>query len=190
MSVSSAFLPSTDGSYELATFGAGCFWGTDKSFRRKFMVKGKGLLDCQVGYAGGHTLNADYRQVCTGQTGHAEVIQVKYDPKVVSYLDLVDFFYRSHDPLTVNLQGNDAGTQYRSAIFYHNAQQKIWAEEGTVLAQKHFGTHKIATTIEPLGNYIAGEEYHQDYLTKNPKGYECATHFERSWESIEAKYNK
>ncbi|KAI8895006.1 peptide methionine sulfoxide reductase MsrA [Globomyces pollinis-pini] len=176
----------SNSSYELATFGAGCFWGIEKSFRKKF--KNNGLIDCQVGYAAGHDNKADYRKVCTGKTGHAEVIQVKYDPKVVSFPELVDFFYRSHDPLTVNRQGYDSGTQYRSCICYHDENQRILAEEGTKTAQKHFGSHRIATTIEPIGIYIPAESYHQDYLTNNPNGYECATHFERTWEQIRAKY--
>ncbi|KAJ3275248.1 Peptide-methionine (S)-S-oxide reductase [Terramyces sp. JEL0728] len=171
---------------EIATFGQGCFWGTEKAFRRKF--KDSGLVDAQVGYAGGHADNVNYKQVCTGATGHAEVIQVVYDPKVLSYKTLVDFFYRSHDPLTKNKQGNDTGTQYRSAVFYHNEEQKKIAEEGTVAAQIHYGSNQIQTTIEPVGKYYPAEDYHQEYLHSNPNGYECATHFERSWEKIEAKY--
>ena len=99
----------------------------------------------------------------------------------------MDFFYRMHDPTTLNSQGNDHGTQYRSAIFYHNNQQKELAEKGTAKANVHYG-NKIATTIEPIGKYFPGEDYHQDYLEKNPHGYECATHFERTWESIAQKF--
>ncbi|KAI8914444.1 peptide methionine sulfoxide reductase MsrA [Gorgonomyces haynaldii] len=173
---------------ELATFGAGCFWGVDKSFRKKF--KDQGLIDAQVGYAGGNVENVTYRQVCTGQTGHAEVLQVLFDPSKLPYETLVDFFYRSHEPFTLNRQGNDTGTQYRSVIFYHSEEQKRVAEQVTAKAQSHYGSTKIQTAIEPFRNYFPGEEYHQEYLFNNPNGYECATHFERSWERIEQQYKK
>ncbi|KAJ3298927.1 Peptide-methionine (S)-S-oxide reductase [Borealophlyctis nickersoniae] len=171
---------------EVATFGAGCFWGVEKSFKRKF---GSKLRTAQVGYAGGNAANPTYRQVCTGQTGHAEVLQVEYDPSELDYPTLIDFFYRSHDPTTKNRQGNDAGTQYRSAIFYHNDQQKEIAEQVTEKVRPYFGKAGIATTIEPVGKFYPAEDYHQAYLEKNPHGYECATHFERTWDRIQNMYN-
>jgi peptide-methionine (S)-S-oxide reductase len=166
---------------KIATFGAGCFWGVEKSFKKKFPN-----LHSQVGYCGGNSLNADYKLVCTGQTNHAEVIQISGD---FDYPTLVDFFFRMHDPTTVNRQGGDSGSQYRSTIFYHDQDQKELAEKGLEEAQKHYG-NKIVTVIEKYQNYINAEEYHQDYLTKNPHGYECATHFERSWERIEQMFKK
>ena len=131
-----------------------------------------------VGYAGGHTLTPTYKQVCTGQTGHAEVVQLTFSPSKVSFEDLVDFFYRSHEPFTLNRQGNDVGTQYRSVIFYTSPEQKEIAAKVTERAQKAFGSGlKICTTLEPAGTFYPAEDGHQDYLTKNPHGYECATHF-------------
>lgn len=180
----------TNGSqhFATATFGAGCFWGVQKAFKEKFA--GKGLIEASVGYAGGSgdVNQVNYRQVCSGTTGFAEVVQLKFDPAVLPYSNLVDFFYRSHDPLTKNSQGADRGTQYRSAIFYHDNQQKAAAEEGTKAAQTNFGSKTIQTTIEPIGTYVNGEDYHQDYLEKNQGGYECSTHFEKTWDQIRAKF--
>ena len=140
-----------------------------------------------------------YRQVCSGTTGHAEVIQLDYDTSKVSYAELVDFFYRMHEPHTLNRQGNDTGSQYRSAIFYHDEEQKAIGESVTAIAQTHYGNVKISTTLEPVGTFFKAEDYHQDYLTANPNGYECATHFgknskaliiERSWEQIKSMYSR
>ncbi|TPX33977.1 hypothetical protein SmJEL517_g03190 [Synchytrium microbalum] len=170
---------------ELATFGMGCFWGSQKIFDKGFGALG---IKTQVGYAGGKTANPTYRQVCSGDTGHAEVVQIEYDPAKVEYATLVDFFYRTHDPTTLNRQGNDRGTQYRSTIFYHNDSQKKIAEQVTEKVKPHYGRHGIATTIEPIGSYFSAEDYHQDYLVKEPHGYECPTHFIRSWEKIDQMY--
>jgi peptide-methionine (S)-S-oxide reductase len=136
------------GKEEYATFGQGCFWGVEHSFRKRF--GNNGVSGYQVGYCGGLVDNPSYRQVCTGATNHAEVLQMVFDPSVVSYETLIDFFYRSHDPTTLNQQGNDRGTQYRSAIFYQNAEQKAKAEVATAAANLHYGG-KIKTTIEPIG---------------------------------------
>ncbi|KAL5037902.1 hypothetical protein BDV3_001895 [Batrachochytrium dendrobatidis] len=176
---------STQGN-ELATFGAGCFWGVEKVFKRKFA--NRGLSAIQVGYCGGSNGTPSYQQVCSGTTGHAEAVQLQYDPKVLTLAELIDFFYRMHDPTTLNRQGGDAGTQYRSAIFYRNDVDKQIAEEQTKVAQMHFKTAKIQTTIEPMGAFWPAEKYHQEYLDKNPHGYECAMHYERTWESIEAAH--
>ncbi|KAL2918567.1 Peptide methionine sulfoxide reductase [Polyrhizophydium stewartii] len=169
---------------DVATFAAGCFWGVEKSFKRKFGGD-EGLLQCQVGYCGGTKEHATYREVCSGSTGHAEAIQIVYDPAKLSFEQLIDFFYRMHDPTTLNRQGGDTGTQYRSAVFFHSDKQKEIAEAQTKLAQTHYGATKIQTTIEAPGKFWPAEEYHQEYLDKNPHGYECPTHFERSWERIE-----
>jgi peptide-methionine (S)-S-oxide reductase len=128
-----------------------------------------------VGYAGGHTQNPTYKQVCSGTSGHAEAVQLVYDSSKVSFADLVDFFYRMHEPHTLNRQGNDVGSQYRSAIFYHDEEQKKIAETVTETARKYYG--HVSTSIEPVGVFYKAEDYHQDYLTTNPHGYECATHF-------------
>ncbi|KAJ1340398.1 peptide-methionine (S)-S-oxide reductase [Batrachochytrium salamandrivorans] len=157
----------TQGS-ELATFGAGCFWGVEKSFNRKFAQNG--LLAIQVGYIGGAKESPNYQAVCSGRTGYAEAVQL----------------YRMHDPTTLNRQGGDAGTQYRSAIFVHNDAQKKIAQDQTQAAQVHFGSTKIMTTIEPASHFWPAEEYHQRYLDNNPHGYECAMHYERTWDRITA----
>jgi peptide-methionine (S)-S-oxide reductase len=153
-----------------ATFGCGCFWGVERAFQRKFKAT------TMVGYSGGHTQTTDYKKVCTGQTGHAEVIQIQTN---VPYAELVEFFYRMHDPTTLNRQGPDVGSQYRSVIFYHSQEQKEIAERITALAIKHYGS--VATVIEEFKSFIKAEDYHQAYLDKNPHGYECPSHFERDF---------
>ncbi|MBN1268035.1 MAG: peptide-methionine (S)-S-oxide reductase MsrA [Kiritimatiellae bacterium] len=145
-----------------ATFGAGCFWGVQDAFNRV-----KGVVSTQVGYAGGRTVNPTYKQVCAGDTGHAEVCEVTYDPSQVSYEQLLDVFWRIHDPTQVNRQGWDMGDQYRSVIFYHTAEQKAEAEA----SKKKFGRsgryrRPIATAIEAAGPFYRAEEYHQQYLEK------------------------
>ncbi|KAI8824559.1 peptide methionine sulfoxide reductase MsrA [Fimicolochytrium jonesii] len=172
------------GAYGLATFGAGCFWGVEKSFKKKF----GGDVDLLVGYAGGAAEQPTYRQVCSGSTGHAEALQVKYDTKKITYENLLDFFFRMHDPTTKNRQGGDTGTQYRSTILYHTPEQQRLAKDFLANIQHHFGKHTVVTTLEPVGTFWNAEDYHQDYLTGNPHGYECPTHFERSWERIHEIY--
>lgn len=154
---------------EKATFAGGCFWGVEELFKR---IKGVG--ETRVGYTGGMTENPTYEQVCTGKTGHAEALEIIFDPAVVAYDSLLDFFFRMHDPTTLNRQHNDRGTQYRSAIFYHTEAQKKAAEavkerfdRDSVLKKKS------VTRIEPAGPFYPAEEYHQDYLKKNPGGYFC-----------------
>ncbi|KAI8998018.1 peptide methionine sulfoxide reductase MsrA [Gaertneriomyces semiglobifer] len=170
---------------KVATFAAGCFWGVEKAFKRKFGQQG---IETRVGYAGGNASDPSYQQVCTGSTGHAEVLQVSYDPDKLSYEDLLDFFYRSHDPTTKDRQGGDIGTQYRSAILYHDDEQKRAAEAFTDKIRPRFGSAGVATTVDPVGKFWNAEEYHQEYLDKNPHGYECPTHFERTWEKIVQRY--
>eukprot|EP01127_Copromyxa_protea_P012536 TRINITY_DN3289_c0_g1_i1.p1 TRINITY_DN3289_c0_g1~~TRINITY_DN3289_c0_g1_i1.p1 ORF type:complete len:164 (-),score=43.30 TRINITY_DN3289_c0_g1_i1:54-545(-) len=153
-----------------ATFGAGCFWGTDKFFKRQFPL----LKTCYTGYLGGKKANPTYEEVCTGETGHAEVIQVEYAPEEVNYKELCHFFFRMHNPCTLNRQEGDVGTQYRSAIFYHDEEQKKIAEEVKDEVQKeHYPDETIVTEISPATEFWKAEDYHQDYLLNNPGGYCC-----------------
>eukprot|EP00331_Platyophrya_macrostoma_P032717 CAMPEP_0176433334 /NCGR_PEP_ID=MMETSP0127-20121128/15954_1 /TAXON_ID=938130 /ORGANISM="Platyophrya macrostoma, Strain WH" /LENGTH=173 /DNA_ID=CAMNT_0017815729 /DNA_START=51 /DNA_END=572 /DNA_ORIENTATION=- len=161
-----------------ATFAAGCFWGTERYFKKQF---GEALLSYKVGYMGGTTTSPSYQDVCTGTTGHAEVLHLECDASKVTYDDLVQFFFRMHNPTTKNQQGNDRGTQYRSAIFYHSEAQRTAAEsyirqlqENEKLAatlSRTFGTSKISTTVEPASVFYEAEAYHQRYLEANPRGY-------------------
>jgi len=148
-----------------ATFAAGCFWGVEAYFK---LVKG--VTDTTVGYSGGHTKNPGYEEVCTGTTGHAETARLTFDPKIVSYRKLLEHFWKMHDPTSLNRQGNDEGSQYRSIIFYHNDGQRRAAEKSRAEAQKSF-KKKIVTEIIPAEEFYPAEGYHQDYLDKNPHGY-------------------
>ena len=149
---------------ELATFGAGCFWGVEAAFRRLAGVK-----STAVGYMGGALANPTYHDVCTDATGHAEVVQVTFDPSVISYHDLLEVFWENHDPTTKNRQGPDVGTSYRSAIFYTNEEQKrIAAAYVAQLDAAKVFPAKIVTEITLLKGFYRGEEYHQDYALKNP----------------------
>jgi peptide-methionine (S)-S-oxide reductase len=147
---------------EKATFGAGCFWGVEAEFREI-----PGVVDTAVGFSGGHTQNPTYREVCTGETGHAEVVEVTFDPAKVSYDALLDAFWQIHDPTTRDRQGPDFGTQYRSAIFYHSPEQRA-AAEASKAALEASGRFKrpIVTEISPAGPFYRAEEYHQRYLEK------------------------
>ena len=151
-----------------ATVGGGCFWCLDPLFRDL-----KGVTDVVVGYAGGHVPNPSYEQVCGKATGHAEVVQVTFDPAVVSYADLIRLFLTVHDPTTKDRQGNDRGTQYRSAIFPLTPAQRKAAELVTARVEKS-GQWKrpLTTTIEAPARWVRAEEYHQDYLVKHPGGYD------------------
>eukprot|EP01092_Planopodium_desertum_P014548 TRINITY_DN73690_c0_g1_i1.p1 TRINITY_DN73690_c0_g1~~TRINITY_DN73690_c0_g1_i1.p1 ORF type:complete len:166 (+),score=30.26 TRINITY_DN73690_c0_g1_i1:1-498(+) len=151
-----------------ATFGAGCFWGVEKYFRKHFPK----LKSTSVGYAGGSSADPTYKAVCTGKTGHAEVVDLEYDEKETPYRDLVVFFFRVHDPTTLNRQGPDTGTQYRSAIFYHSPEQKKIAEEVVEeMKTTHYKGQKIVTEIVAFTKYYKAEDYHQLYLDANPDGY-------------------
>ena len=148
---------------ELATFGSGCFWCTEAVFQRL-----KGVEKVVSGYAGGHVVNPTYRQVCGGDTGHAEVIQVQYDPSQTTYEQLLEIFWKTHDPTTLNQQGNDFGPQYRSVIFYHNEEQKRLAEEyKKKLDEAKIWKDPIVTEISPFTNFYPAENYHQDYYNQN-----------------------
>ncbi|MCJ7571496.1 MAG: peptide-methionine (S)-S-oxide reductase MsrA [Candidatus Thermoplasmatota archaeon] len=144
-----------------ATFGAGCFWGIEASFQ-----KIKGVTSTTVGYMGGKIKNPTYEQVCTDKTGYAEVVQIIYDPLIVSFEKLLEIFWSIHDPTQLNRQGLDIGTQYRSVIFYHSEEQKQIAE---LSKQKQLHSHKkeITTEITPVKEFYPAEEYHQRYLEKN-----------------------
>ncbi|CDS11008.1 hypothetical protein LRAMOSA03272 [Lichtheimia ramosa] len=168
---------STTAMTEKATFAAGCFWGVEHLYKKHF---GKDGITTRVGYTGGDVDNPTYRQVCSGNTNHAEALEVTFDPERVSYASLVEFFYRMHDASMLNYQGPDVGTQYRSAIFYHSPEQKQVAEKVTQQVQEnHYKGKKIVTQIVPAGRFYDAEEYHQLYLEKNPSGYECPTHYLR-----------
>lgn len=143
-----------------AIFGAGCFWGVEAAFRGV-----PGVVDAPVGYSGGRVENPTYEQVCTGGTGHAEVVQVEYDPEAVSYEELLEVFWKNHDPTQVNRQGPDVGSQYRSAIFYSDEEQRRTAEAAKERAQGSYRS-PIATEITPAGTFYRAEEYHQRYFEK------------------------
>jgi len=145
---------------EKATFAAGCFWGIEEAFR-----KVDGVISIAVGYTGGSFNNPTYKDVCTDTTGHAEAVEIIFDPNKVSYKELLKVFWKLHDPSQLNRQGPDIGTQYRSAIFYHNEEQKNQAEESLKEYQKSFDK-KIVTEIIKVSSFFKAEEYHQQYLAK------------------------
>jgi peptide-methionine (S)-S-oxide reductase len=147
---------------EIATFGAGCFWGVEAAFRRV-----PGVIDVVSGYSGGHMENPTYKDVCTAETGHAEVVQVTFDPAKVSYEQLLDAFWQIHDPTQVNRQGPDFGKQYRTAIFFHSPEQEAAAKKSKAALEASGKLHRpVATEITPAGPFYRAEEYHQRYLEK------------------------
>jgi len=147
---------------EIATFGAGCFWGVEAAFRRV-----PGVLDAVSGYSGGHTENPSYKDVCSDRTGHAEVVQVTFDPSKVTYEQLLDIFWKIHDPTQVNRQGPDFGTQYRTAIFYRSPEQETAARKSKQALEASGKLRRpIATEITPAGPFWRAEEYHQRYLER------------------------
>ena len=149
---------------EVATLGAGCFWCVEAVFQDV-----KGVHKVESGYTGGHVENPTYKQICTGTTGHAEVAQITFDPSVISFDDILMIFWNTHDPTTLNRQGNDAGTQYRSAIFYHNEKQKEIAEKSKAETEaSDLWPNPIVTEITPLDVYYPAEDYHQNYFNNNP----------------------
>jgi len=166
---------------EQATFGAGCFWCVEAVFERL-----NGVQSVVAGYAGGHTPNPTYEEVCTGTTGHAEVAQITFDPSRISYAQLLEVFWEAHDPTTLNRQGADVGTQYRSAIFTHSAEQQKTAEASRVEAQKHF-SKPIVTEILPLDRFTAAENYHQDYYRTNPNAPYCRVVITPKLEKLKSK---
>lgn len=158
---------------EVATLAGGCFWGVEELFRKE-----KGVVETQVGYIGGSLKNPTYNDVKKGTTGHAEAVQILFDPKATSYKNILTLFFKLHDPTTVNQQGNDKGTQYRSAIFYSSDEQKKTAEEVKAMVNKSKAWKKpVVTEVVKYDAFWSAEDYHQDYLVKNPGGYTC--HFVR-----------
>lgn len=153
---------------EKATFAAGCFWGVEAALRRIH-----GVLDAACGYTGGHAENPSYREVCTGSTGHAEAVEVEFDPAQVSYRELLEHFWKLHDPTTLNRQGPDVGEQYRSAIFFHSPGQQAEAQASLqAMDRSNSFIRPIVTQILPAGAFYRAEEYHQRYFEKNGLG-EC-----------------
>ncbi len=156
-----------------ASFAAGCFWGVEK-----ILAGVPGVMSTRVGYQGGQTENPTYEDVCTGRTGHAEAVEVVYDPSKISYEKLLIVFFQYHDPTTMNRQGSDVGSQYRSVIFYYDDAQKKAAEKSIQLLDKvAVFKNKIVTEVVPAGKFWEAEDYHQKYLKKNPFGY-CSHHFQ------------
>lgn len=156
------------GQGELATFGGGCFWCVEAIFERI-----NGVHGVQSGYSGGHVEHPAYKQVTTGETGHAEVVQIRYDPAVIGYTALLEVFFKTHDPTTLNRQGADVGTQYRSTVFYHNEKQRQQAENVIrELDQAGIWNDPIVTHVEPFEVFYNAEGYHQEYFENNPnQGY-------------------
>lgn len=146
---------------QLATFGAGCFWGVEAAYREV-----QGVVATTVGYAGGSVENPTYKDVCTGKTGHAEVVQVEFDPNRVTYAKLLETFWACHDPTQLNRQGPDVGAQYRSAIFFHTPEQESAARESLSKHQESLGSRTIVTEITPASTFYEAEDYHQQYLEK------------------------
>lgn len=155
------------GKLETATLGGGCFWCLEAIFERI-----DGVREVISGYAGGTTEKPTYKEVCSGSTGHAEVVHILFDPSVISYDEILDVFFKAHDPTTANRQGADVGTQYRSIILYHNDEQKRKAEEAVKRAEKTY-SDPIVTEIEPLTEFYEAEDYHQDYYAGNPRAPYC-----------------
>jgi len=152
---------------ETATLAGGCFWGVEELIRKM-----PGVIDTTVGYTGGTLANPRYEDVKTGRTGHAESVEIVFDPSKIRYDEILDFFFRLHDPTTKNQQGNDIGTQYRSAIFVHDDKQRAAAEQAIARAQSRW-PRPIATEIVPATEFLKAEDYHQDYLQRIPWGYTC-----------------
>lgn len=153
---------------ELATFGAGCFWCVEAVFEEL-----KGVHSVVSGYTGGRTKNPTYREVCTGTTGHVEVAQISFDPQVITFEELLEVLWTTHDPTTINRQGNDAGEQYRSVIYYHNEAQRLAAEKSKQEVAVKLWSDPIVTTIEPIQDFYIAEDYHQEYFANNPNQPYC-----------------
>jgi peptide-methionine (S)-S-oxide reductase len=155
---------------EITTLGGGCFWCTEAIFEEI-----EGIHDVISGYSGGSIINPSYREVTTGRTGHAEVIQIRFDPSVISFKEILDVFFKTHDPTTLNRQGADIGTQYRSVIFYHTENQRKDAlEKISSLEKTGIFKDPVVTSVEAYENFYLAEEYHQDYFKKNPDQGYCA----------------
>ena len=169
---------------QTATFGGGCFWCTEAFFRKL-----KGVISVKPGYSGGDIVDPSYEDVCTGKTGHAEVIQIEFDPDEISYEKLLDVFFHTHNPTTLNRQGGDKGTQYRSVIFYHDENQKKVAEKyiSDLKAKKEFAD-EIVTDVLPLKNFYESEDYHKNYFEKNQNAPYCEFIIAPKVDSLKKKY--
>jgi peptide-methionine (S)-S-oxide reductase len=168
-----------------ATFASGCFWCTEAVFQQL-----KGVQSVASGYSGGSAKNPTYQEVCTGQTGHAEAIQVTFDPKVISYQELLEVFWKTHDPTTLNRQGHDVGTQYRSAIFYHDPEQKKLAEHyKKKLDESGAFSSPIVTEIVPFKEFYRAEAYHQNYFADNPEQHYCQVVIKPKVEKFKAVFH-
>jgi peptide-methionine (S)-S-oxide reductase len=153
-----------DGTFEKATLGGGCFWCTEAIYKQM-----KGVISVVPGYSGGNVKNPSYREVCNGYTGHAEVVQIEFDPSVVSYAEILEVFFHTHDPTTLNRQGADVGTQYRSVIFYHSEEQKkIAVEMIGILNTGGLFPRSVVTEVTPFSVFYEAEEYHKNYFERNP----------------------
>ena len=170
---------------EQVTFGAGCFWCVEAIFERL-----DGVIDVQAGYTGGNIKNPTYEDICTGNTGHAEVIQIHYNPLVISYEKLLNIFWKSHDPTTLNQQGADIGTQYRSVIFHHSEEQRKISQESMQKVEKS-GTYinPIVTEITPMGIFYPAEDYHQNYYRVNPNAPYCQVVIKPKLEKFKKQIN-
>ena len=156
--------------FELSTFGSGCFWCTEAIFERV-----KGVISVESGYSGGKNENPTYEEVCSGKTGYAEVVQIKFDTTIISFDELLEIFWKTHDPTTLNKQGADVGTQYRSVIFYHNENQKQKAGSyKNELNNARIWNNEIVTEIVPFTNFYSAEKYHQNYYEQNPNQGYCS----------------
>lgn len=158
----------SDVNTEYATFGAGCFWCVEAVFQDL-----KGVYKVESGYMGGHVKNPTYREVCNGTTGHAEVARITYDPEVISYETLLEVLWTTHDPTTLNRQGNDVGPQYRSAVFYYDEKQKQAAEKSKAEVATKIWSDPIVTEISPASKFYVAEDYHQNYFNENPNAGYC-----------------
>ncbi|MCB8999029.1 MAG: peptide-methionine (S)-S-oxide reductase MsrA [Bacteroidales bacterium] len=170
---------------EIATLGSGCFWCSEAVFENL-----KGVISVESGYSGGFVKNPSYREVCNGTTGHAEVVQIKFDPAQISYKQILEVFFSIHDPTSMNKQGADEGTQYRSVIFYHNPEQKKIAEELIAeLSAKGKYQKPIVTQIDPFTAFYKAEDYHQDYFSRNPNASYCSYVIQPKLEKFKKNYS-
>jgi peptide-methionine (S)-S-oxide reductase len=167
-----------------AVFGGGCFWCLEAVFNRL-----RGVKSVESGYVGGHMRNPTYRQVCGGDTGHVEVVRVIFDPQEISYSDLLEVFFTVHDPTTLNRQGNDVGTQYRSVIFYESEEQRRLAEQTIAeLNAAHAWPDPVVTAVEPAGEFFVAEDYHQAYFANNPSQPYCRMTIPPKLKKLEQKF--
>ena len=170
---------------QVATFGAGCFWCVEAIFQRL-----EGVHSVFSGYSGGHVKNPSYREVCQKTTGHAEVAQITFDPEIITFEELLEVFWYTHDPTTLDRQGNDVGPQYRSVIFYHNDEQKRIAEESKDKVATAMWKNAIVTEISPLINFYTAEKYHHDYFNNNPNQGYCMMVVNPKVQKFREKYAK